>query len=187
MCCAKQVEESVGQAQTTLLDSLDKMIGAKMTRSLTVDAHLKPSTTSIHWSFAALHNFGEDSCSGCSDSFLKIAVMSGLTLYAKSKQRHVDNMAKSAKISLLFFGTVAPEMLNMGHFYWEPIAQYLIEHGADSNKNNRESSASIATESSDSNEISSEASTSGDTESGVWFSNPVSLASFPVSIGFESA
>lgn len=47
MYYARPVEESVGQAQVTLLASLDEMIGAKMARSLAVDAHLRPSTTSV--------------------------------------------------------------------------------------------------------------------------------------------
>ena len=149
----------VDQAQTILLDFQDKMIGAKMTRCLTVDAHLKPSTSSVHWSFAALHEFGEDSCPGCTDFFLKFAVMSGLMLYAKPRLSHVDNMARSS------LRPPAPEMLNMEYFYWEPIAQYLIEYGADSNKKSWEPSASIATELSNPNEISSEASASSETES----------------------
>ena len=64
----------------------------------------------------------------------------------------------------IFFATAVPEMPNMEYFYWEPIAQYLIEHGADSNKRGWEPSASITIELSAPDEISSEASASSDTE-----------------------
>ena len=148
----------VDQAQTILLDFQDKMIGAKMARSLAVDAHLNPSTASVYRSFATLHKLGEDSCSECPECFLKFAVMSGLTLYAKPRLRR-------RQYGKNFFATAAPEMLNMEHFYWEPIAQYLIEYGADSENKSWEPCASIATELSDPNEISSEASPSSETKS----------------------
>ena len=130
---ARQAEESIGQAQTTLLDTLDKAAGTVMLNYAAADDLLQPFSTGIHWSTAILHEFGEDSCAWCPESFLEFAVMSGLTLYVKSKLKRMDDRSQSTKNHLLFYATVAPDQHKTGSSHQMSTARFLIEYGADPN------------------------------------------------------
>ena len=131
---AREAEKSTGQAQTALLDILDMVIeGVICTLPLSNDS-LGQLCTSVHWSATLKHEFDEDFCDYCPDSFLACAVMSGLTLYVKSKRSEIATRSAKGKKPLLFYATIAARRHESNAHPSVPMVQLLFELGADPNE-----------------------------------------------------
>ena len=132
----READQSTGQAQTALLDLLDTQSGARISSLPLSNDSLGNFRTLVQWSATLKHEFDEDFGDYCPDSFLAFTVMSGLTLYVKSKSSEITTRKTKANTSLLFYATIAPQKHEKIAYPTAPTVQLLLEHGADPDEKN---------------------------------------------------
>ncbi|KAL8847176.1 MAG: hypothetical protein Q9221_007777 [Calogaya cf. arnoldii] len=104
---ARQAGQSTGQAQTMLLDNLDRVAGGVILPPSTGLDNFQPSSTSAYWTAAILHNLDGFGCDYCPTSFLEFAIMNGLTLYVATKLHQAKLQGTPLQPSLLLAATLA--------------------------------------------------------------------------------
>ncbi|KAL8724607.1 MAG: hypothetical protein Q9166_007854, partial [cf. Caloplaca sp. 2 TL-2023] len=130
---ARKAENSTGQAQTALLDTLNRVAGGAILPASLSDGDHTPSSTSIHWAAAIMHEFDDNSCGYCPSSFLAFAVMSGLTLYVETKLHHMTRQGIALEPSLLLDATLAIVKHDKNALPLVPMVEKLLQSGAGPN------------------------------------------------------
>ncbi|KAL8653328.1 MAG: hypothetical protein Q9226_003891 [Calogaya cf. arnoldii] len=133
---AREAEQSTGQAQTTLLDSLDRVAGGVMLPPSTGADDFQPSITSAHWTAAIMHNPDDSDCDYCPTSFLEFAIMNGLTLYVATKLHQAKSQGTPPQPFLLLAATLAMVKHNQNipqNYPQVQIVEKLLQSGASPN------------------------------------------------------